>query len=94
MGAAQKSRKNPEINKKSLNFIFLQITISQVDRRGSPLVFKATLIETRGAEPLVLLDFRLSRGDGLEFKRHFIRLKENLKHIQHGGAPINWLIEQ
>lgn len=30
------------------------------------LVFKATMIEL---EKQVLLDFRLSRGDGIEFKR-------------------------
>ena len=34
------------------------------------LAFKATLIEM---DKQVLLDFRLSRGDGIEFKRRYLQ---------------------
>jgi len=62
-----------------------------MDRRKTPLVFKAAVIENHN---LVLIDFRLSRGDGIEFKRHFLRLRDSLKHIQLvTGAPIQWLLE-
>lgn len=29
----------------------------------------------------LLVDFRLSKGDGLEFKRHFVKIKAQLKDI-------------
>ena len=43
-----------------------------IDRRGMQLAFNATLIEM---EKQVLLDFRLSRGDGIEFKRRFMQIR-------------------
>ncbi|XP_029155762.1 serine/threonine-protein kinase grp isoform X1 [Nylanderia fulva] len=48
------------------------LTISTIDRRKMPLVFKANLIEMDGN---VLVDFRLSKGCGLEFKRAFIKIR-------------------
>ncbi|XP_021947256.1 serine/threonine-protein kinase Chk1 isoform X2 [Folsomia candida] len=69
------------------------ITITTVDRRKTPLVFKCTVIEVQDKGDAVLLDFRLSRGDGLEFKRHFLRIKDSLRDIELKiGAPLNWLI--
>lgn len=64
-----------------------------MDRRKTPLVFKCTVIEVQDKGDAVLLDFRLSRGDGLEFKRHFLRIKDSLRDIELKiGAPLNWLI--
>jgi serine/threonine-protein kinase CHEK1 len=49
------------------------VTISTVDRRKLPLTFKANLLEMDGK---ILLDFRLSKGCGLDFKRKFVKIKE------------------
>ncbi|KAF5287801.1 hypothetical protein FQR65_LT12169 [Abscondita terminalis] len=54
------------------------LTISTVDNRKSNLVFKANVIEMQGK---ILLDFRLSKGCGLEFKRRFVKLKNCLNDI-------------
>jgi len=62
------------------------VTVSCVDRRGNQLVFKATLIEM---DKKVLLDFRLSKGDGIEFKRRFIRIRKCMEHLIMKG-PIMW----
>jgi serine/threonine-protein kinase Chk1 len=62
------------------------VTVSCVDRRGSQLVFKATLIEM---DKKVLLDFRLSKGDGIEFKRRFTRIRKVMEHLIMKG-PIMW----
>lgn len=53
------------------------VTVSSIDRRKSPLVFKATVFEIEGGPTLV--DFRLSKGDGLEFKRHFLSVRSSIK---------------
>ncbi len=57
-----------------------------MDRRGCRLVFKCTFIRV---ENRVLVDFRLSRGCGLEFKRHFGRVRANCRDILD-KAPILW----
>ncbi len=44
------------------------------------LVFKVNIIEMN-AKNEVLVDFRLSRGDGLEFKKVFMKIKESLTPI-------------
>jgi len=67
---------------------FPMVTITMMDRRKTQLVFKANIVEM-GPNNLVLLDFRLSRGDGLEFKRQFVRLREQLKSIEMTG-PVSW----
>ncbi|XP_076112237.1 serine/threonine-protein kinase Chk1-like [Mytilus galloprovincialis] len=54
------------------------VTVNTMDKRNVTLVFKACLMEM--GENL-LLDFRLSKGDGLEFKRHFIKIKNQMKQI-------------
>ncbi|WAR28432.1 CHK1-like protein [Mya arenaria] len=56
-----------------------------MDKRGMPLVFKACLMEM--GENL-LLDFRLSKGDGLEFKRHFMKLRNQMKKISSKIPPL------
>jgi serine/threonine-protein kinase Chk1 len=78
MGCKTKVQKKP----------FPMITITMTDRRKTQLVFKANIVEM-GSNNLVLLDFRLSRGDGLEFKRQFVRLREHLKSIEMTG-PVSW----
>ncbi|XP_059813226.1 serine/threonine-protein kinase Chk1-like [Hypanus sabinus] len=55
-----------------------QVTISTVDRRNNKLIFKVNLIEMNER---ILVDFRLSKGDGLEFKRHFVTIKHKLSDI-------------
>lgn len=64
------------------------MTISTIDRRKLRLVFKAHIIEMDGK---ILLDFRLSKGCGLEFKRRFMKIKQNLSNVVMKG-PITWPI--
>merc|ERR1712228_914518 len=64
-----------------LEFVFKKnnahtFTLSTVDRRKKPLVFKATLIELESKD--YLCDFRLSKGDGLEFKKFFCKIKSKV----------------
>lgn len=66
----------------------LIITISTMDRRKLQLVFKAHIIEMDGK---ILLDFRLSKGCGLEFKRRFIKIKQQMEDVLLKG-PITWPI--
>ena len=61
------------------------VTICTRDKRGGLLVFKATLIEM---DKQVLMDFRLSRGDGIEFKRHFIKIKMTMETLIVKGPLI------
>ena len=62
------------------------VTISCVDRRRNNLVLKASLIEM---DKQVLMDFRLSRGDGMEFKRIFSKIKSVMEEFIQKG-PIMW----
>ncbi|NWR62285.1 CHK1 kinase, partial [Bucorvus abyssinicus] len=55
-----------------------QVTISTTDRRNNKLIFKVNLVEM---ESKILVDFRLSKGDGLEFKRHFLKIKGKLSDV-------------
>jgi len=61
-------------------------TVDTTDRRGANLIFKVTFI---AVEARILLDFRLSRGCGLEFKRHFGAIRANCEGIV-SKAPILW----
>jgi len=64
------------------------VTISTVDRRKLQLTFKANLLEMDGQ---ILLDFRLSKGCGLDFKRKFVKIKA-AKEIAEAvlNIPINF----
>lgn len=53
-------------------------TVSTIDRRKIQLIFKINLIEMNST---ILVDFRLSKGDGIEFKRRFIQIKKQLADI-------------
>ncbi|GAA6232185.1 serine/threonine-protein kinase Chk1 [Lates japonicus] len=55
-----------------------QLTVSTLDKRNNKLIFKVHLLEMNQR---VLLDFRLSKGDGLEFKRLFVKIKQKLGDI-------------
>ncbi|CAG0882110.1 unnamed protein product [Cyprideis torosa] len=52
------------------------ITLVMKDKRRRPLSFKVTPLPLGPGE--MLLDFRLSKGDGLEFKRAFMNIKRLL----------------
>ena len=66
----------------------LQITVQTLDRRKMPLTFKASVLDMTEH---VLVDFRLSKGCGLDFKRHFIRIKQKLPDILL-NVPVNWSV--
>lgn len=55
-----------------------QVTVSTLDKRNNKLIFKVHLLDMNQR---VLLDFRLSKGDGLEFKRLFVKIKQKLGDI-------------
>lgn len=52
-------------------------TVTTVDKRKMALEFKVNILDIDGT----LVDFRLSKGDGIEFKRSFLKIKEALKDI-------------
>ncbi|XP_049599599.1 serine/threonine-protein kinase Chk1 isoform X2 [Syngnathus scovelli] len=54
------------------------VTVSTLDKRNNKLIFKVYLLDMNQN---VLLDFRLSKGDGLEFKRVFLKIKQKLCDI-------------
>lgn len=64
------------------------LTITTVDKRKMQLVFKANLIEM---DNKILLNFRLSKGCGLDFKRIFVHIKNSLIEIILKG-PVMWPI--
>ncbi|XP_054168772.1 serine/threonine-protein kinase Chk1-like [Oppia nitens] len=66
-----------------------QFTISTNDKRGMPLVFSANIIEMNPSN--ILVDFRLMKGNGIEFKRHFISIRNDINDIVVKG-PITWPI--
>ncbi|XP_050539680.1 serine/threonine-protein kinase grp isoform X3 [Daktulosphaira vitifoliae] len=59
------------------------VTIITADQR---LVFKSNIIPMQNQ---TLIDFRLSRGCGLEFKRHFVAIKNSMSKIISKG-PLMW----
>jgi len=62
------------------------LTVTTKDRRGEKLLFKASVLDM-GQHTLV--DFRLSKGCGLDFKRNFVKIKEGLQDIIIKG-PVTW----
>ncbi|XP_055004539.1 serine/threonine-protein kinase Chk1 [Boleophthalmus pectinirostris] len=55
-----------------------QVTLSTLDKRNNKLIFKVHVLEMYHK---VLLDFRLSKANGLEFKRLFVKIKQKLGDI-------------
>ena len=87
--AEETSSKLKEIlNKLAFNYKVngLEFTVTLHDKRRQKLVFKANILNMNGS---VLVDFRLSTGCGLEFKRYFLDLKQRLKDIIVLG-PVSW----
>lgn len=54
------------------------LTISTTDTRRMPLIFKTNFIQM---EDKLMLDFRLSKGCGIEFKRKFMKIRNSLNYI-------------
>ena len=54
-----------------------QYTVNTRDGRGKILSFKIQLLEM--LENNMLLDFRLSKGDGIEFKKSFMSIRKMFK---------------
>nr|CAH7748437.1 unnamed protein product [Callosobruchus chinensis] len=54
------------------------INVSTVDTHKNQLTFNANLLEMDGT---ILLDFRLSKGCGLEFKKRFLKIKQYLEDV-------------
>ena len=67
------------------------VTVTTTDRRGGLLVFKATLIEM---DKKLLLEFRLSRGDGIEFKRRFQQIKKRMEPLILKGQLLDWSLHR
>lgn len=57
-----------------------QITVNTSDKRQMLLTFKVNISEMKFQNE-VLVDFRLSKGDGLEFKKIFIKVKSSLADL-------------
>ncbi|CAF4373072.1 unnamed protein product, partial [Didymodactylos carnosus] len=55
-----------------------QLTVFSQDRRRNELIFKANIFKLND---LIMVDFRLSKGDGIEFKRRFITIRDRLMYI-------------
>lgn len=53
-----------------------------------PLVFKVNMVDMDGK---ILVDFRLSKGCGIEFKRRFVKIKSSLEDIIL-KCPVTWPI--
>ncbi|XP_063235978.1 serine/threonine-protein kinase grp isoform X2 [Bacillus rossius redtenbacheri] len=64
------------------------ITATSQDKRKMLLVFKAMILDMDGQ---TLVDLRLSKGCGLEFKRKFLRIREGLGDVVLKG-PVMWPI--
>jgi serine/threonine-protein kinase CHEK1 len=64
------------------------MTVTTVDKRKMQLIFKASPIEMDGK---ILVNFRLSKGCGLDFKRIFVDIKDSLSNIIAKGL-VTWPI--
>jgi len=64
------------------------ITVTAVDKYKNQLTFKASVLIM---DKQTLMDFRLSKGCGLEFKRQFLIIKKHLSDIVVKG-PVTWPI--
>lgn len=62
-----------------------ELTVTVLDRRGSQLAYKVRLMEMKLG--FVLVDFRLSKGDGIEFKKFFVHVRKRVRsHIVNAPA--------
>jgi hypothetical protein len=49
------------------------------DKRHTELIFKVNVFKIPDAK--IMADFRLSKGDGIEFKRKFVEIRERLVQL-------------
>jgi len=56
-----------------------QITVVTQDKRHTELIFKVNVFKIPDTK--IMVDFRLSKGDGIEFKRKFVEIKERLVQL-------------
>lgn len=54
-----------------------QLKVSTLDRRKATLNYQIDFIET--GQSSLMVGFRLTKGDGIEFKRHFKKIKNDMK---------------
>ncbi|XP_077286179.1 serine/threonine-protein kinase grp isoform X2 [Arctopsyche grandis] len=59
------------------------ITVTTTDNRKMQLIYKVNFIDMDGK---LLVDFRLSKGCGLEFKRRFVQIKKSLADVIIQGS--------
>ncbi|XP_065185405.1 serine/threonine-protein kinase Chk1-like [Sycon ciliatum] len=58
------------------------LTVSVQDRRRKGLIYKVRIIDSaESAEQRVLIDFRLSKGDGIEFKMFYQKIRDKCKQF-------------
>ncbi|XP_071528845.1 serine/threonine-protein kinase grp-like [Panulirus ornatus] len=62
------------------------LTVTTLERRGAQLVLKASVFDM-GQH--IFVDIHLSKECGLDFKPHFLRIKESSLHIIVKG-PVTW----
>ena len=63
------------------------LTASVVDSRSNKLVWKINIITT-GDKELNLVDVRRSKGDGIEFKKQFIKMRAKLVDLIYELPPL------
>ncbi|CAF3080641.1 unnamed protein product [Rotaria sp. Silwood2] len=56
-----------------------QITVVTQDKRHTELIFKVNVFKIPDSK--IMADFRLSKGDGIEFKRKFVEIRERLVQL-------------
>lgn len=71
-----------------IEYFSFQVTVTTIDKHKNLLVFKSSILDM---DKKTLLDFRLSKGCGLEFKRRFILIRKHLGDIVISG-PVSWPI--
>ncbi|CAF4702906.1 unnamed protein product [Rotaria sp. Silwood1] len=56
-----------------------QITVVTQDKRHTELIFKVNVFKIPDSK--IMADFRLSKGDGIEFKRKFVEIRDRLVQL-------------
>ena len=62
------------------------VTATMKDSRGQNLVWKLTLINVNN---ILLVDVRRSKGDGIEFKKQYVKLRNKLSDIACDGFSVS-----
>ena len=65
------------------------LTVTVQDRRHKQLIYKVRIIDrAESADPRVMVDFRLSKGDGIEFKMLFQKVRDKCKSFIINTPPL------